>query len=67
MRDTGSTAAPVPSAELRAAIDAFRGALTEAVRLVQARAKVTGATVVDADNKGEGNGEHDGNGEGDTN
>lgn len=64
MRDSGSTAAPVPSAELRAAIEAFRGALREAVKLVQAREKVAGATVVDADDKGE---EQDGDAEGDTN
>lgn len=57
MCGSGSTAAPIPSAELRAAIEAFRGALREAVKLVQARAKVAEATVVDADVKEEQGGD----------
>lgn len=40
MTKRGSSLAPVPSAELRGAIDSFRAALGEAVRLVQARKKV---------------------------
>ncbi len=40
MTKSGSTLAPVPSAELRSAINAFRAALGEVVRVVQARKKV---------------------------
>lgn len=41
MTKIGSTLAPVPSTELRGAIDAFRAALEEIVNLTEARRKVS--------------------------
>lgn len=63
MRDSGSTVAPVPSAELRAAIEAFRGALAEAVKLVQARARVAEAKLDDTNSTGDGDVDQDGAGD----